>query len=187
MYDVLAVTGYKPHEIGIFNEKHDQLPYLKKALAKKITSLKEEYDIKWVITSGQPGVELWAAEAVIDMKDMYPDLRLATLAPFHEQEERFPEAVKALYETVWQKSDYRDYITKRPYDSPAQLRLKNEFIVQKSHASLVLYDEATEGTPKFFLSSALKKQQQEDYPIIYLTPDDIEEMIREELDDRSWN
>ncbi|WP_416150621.1 SLOG family protein [Salipaludibacillus sp. HK11] len=187
MYDVLAITGYKPHEIGIFNEKHEQLPYLKKALSKKIAQLKEEYDIKWIITSGQPGVELWAAEAAINLKDQYPDLKVATLAPFFEQEEKFQEAVKKLYFSVWNQSDYKDFITKRKYESPAQLRLKNQFVVEKSEASLVLYDEETEGTPKFFLESALKKQSQKTYPIFYLTPDDIEDMIRELLEDESWN
>ncbi|WP_280771874.1 SLOG family protein [Salipaludibacillus daqingensis] len=187
MYQVLAITGYKPHEIGIFNEQHDQLPFLKKALSKKITQLKEEFDIKWIITSGQPGVELWAAEAAIELKSSYPDLKVATLAPFHNQDERFQEAVKTLYEFVWDHSDYRDYITKRPYDNPAQLRSKNEFIVEKSDASLVLYDSETEGTPKFFLNYALKKQHQKTYPIFYLTPDDLEEMIRDQLDDETWN
>ncbi|PYZ95219.1 hypothetical protein CR194_06810 [Salipaludibacillus keqinensis] len=187
MYEVLAITGYKPHEIGIFNEKHEQLPYLKKAISKKIQQLKEEFDIKWIITSGQPGVELWAAEAAINLKEHYPDLKVATLAPFHEQEERFSEPVKKLYLNVWNSSDYRDFITKRPYDNPAQLRMKNQFIVGKSHAALVLFDEETDGTPKFFLSYALKKHENQDYPIIYLTPDDIEEMIREDISDQSWN
>jgi uncharacterized phage-like protein YoqJ len=187
MYSVLAVTGYKAHEIGIFNEKHDQLPYLKKAISKKITQLIEEFDIKWIITSGQPGVELWAAEAAIDLRTLYPDLKVATLAPFHNQDERFQEAVKTLYEYVWTHSDYHDFITKRPYENPAQLRLKNQFIVDKTDASLVLYDSETEGTPKFFLNYAIKKQQQKDYPIFYLTPDDMEEMIRELLDEETWN
>ncbi|MGJ9381629.1 hypothetical protein CR203_04015 [Salipaludibacillus neizhouensis] len=185
LYNVLAVTGYKPHELGIFNEKHEQLSYLKKAILKKIRHLKEEFDIKWVITSGQPGVELWAAEATTILKESYPDLQLSTLAPFHNQEERFSEPIKKLYSTIWEQSDYKDYITKRPYDNPAQLRLKNQFIIDKSDALLVLYDEETEGTPKFYLSYALKKHETESYPIFYLTPDDIEELVRDELDNES--
>jgi len=187
MYNVLAVTGYKAHEIGIFNEKHEQLPYLKQAISQKMVQLIEEFDIKWIITSGQPGVELWAAEAAIDLKTDFPELKVATLAPFHNQNERFQEAVKTLYDYVWTHSDYHDYITKRPYENPAQLRLKNKFIVDKSDASLVLYDSEMEGTPKFFLDFALKKDQQKTYPIFYLTPDDLEEMIRNQLEEETWN
>ncbi|MCR6106855.1 DUF1273 domain-containing protein [Salipaludibacillus agaradhaerens] len=187
MYDVLAVSGYKPHEIGVFNEKHDQLPYLKKALTKKIGQLIEEYDVKWIMTSGQSGVELWSAESCIHLKKMYPHIQIATIAPFHNQEERYAEATKSLYETVWNESDYCDFITKRPYDSPAQLRLKNQFIVDKSDAALILYDEGTEGTPKYFQEEAVKKQAHTDYPVFYLTPDDIEEMVRDEMNNDTWN
>ncbi|UCZ51499.1 SLOG family protein [Bacillus shivajii] len=187
MYSVLAVTGYKPHEIGIFNEKHEHLPYLKQAIKKKIQHLKEEYDINWFITSGQPGVELWAAEAAIELKEIYSDIKVGTLAPFFEQEERWQDPLKDLYLKVWENSDYKDYITKRKYESPQQLKLKNQFIIDKSDALLVLYDEYTEGSPEYYLTYAKKKGEATGYPIIYLTPDEIEETIREQMDDHGWN
>lgn len=184
MYSVLAVTGYKPHELGIFNEKHDHLPFLKRAIKKKLKQLKEEYDIEWIITSGQPGVELWAAEAALELKqELYNDMKVATLAPFFEQEERWNGPVKDLYLNIWQRSDYKDYITKRKYDNPAQLRMKNQFIIDKSDAILVLYDEYTQGSPEYYLTYAKKKECATGYPVIYLTPDEIEDTIREEADD----
>ncbi|AOM83035.1 DUF1273 domain-containing protein [Salisediminibacterium beveridgei] len=190
MYQVLTVTGYKPHEIGVFNEKHEQLPYLKKAIRKKLIQLKEEWDYEWVVVSGQAGVELWAAEAVISLKERYPDIKLAVLAPFIEQESKFPEPVKVLYESVWQQADHKDFITKRHYEHPSQLRQKNDFIVSKTACAMVLYDESTEGSPKYFIEAVqLHKNNHPsvDYPIDYLTPDDIEDLIREELDEQNWN
>ncbi|QKS71305.1 DUF1273 family protein [Paenalkalicoccus suaedae] len=184
MYHVLAVSGYKPHEIGVFNEKHEQLPFLKKAIKRKLSDLISEFGVEWITISGQAGVELWAAEACLLLQEEGVDIKLAVLAPFMEQEEKFPEKVKELYEKVWLESDFQDYITKRPYDSPAQLKLKNEFIVNKTQAMMLLYDESTEGTPKFYLEAAKKKQESTDYPIFYVTPDDIEDMIRAEQD---WN
>jgi uncharacterized phage-like protein YoqJ len=182
MYEVLAVTGYKPHELGIFNQKHPHLPYLKKAIQKKLRALKEDTDFVWLLTSGQPGVEQWAAEALIGLKDEYPDLKLATLAPFYNQDERWKEDWKTAYESIWEQSDYKDYISKRPYDNPAQLKMKNQFIVEKSSAFLVLYDEATPGSPDFYLTYANKKHEAADYPIFYLTPEEIEDSVREEQD-----
>jgi uncharacterized phage-like protein YoqJ len=185
MYNVLAVSGYKPHELGVFQEKHEQLPYLKKALKRKLKETIEAYGTEWIVTSGQAGVELWAAEAVLELKSEGLPVKLATIAPFYSQEERYPEAAKALYEQIWNNSDYKDYITKRPYESPAQLKQKNEFLVLKTDAMLLLYDENIEGTPKFYEEAAKKRQSREDYPLLYLTPEDIEDLIREELDD--WN
>lgn len=185
MYSVIAVTGYKPHEIGVFQEKHEQLPYLKNALKRKISETIQAYGTEWIVTSGQAGVELWAAEAVIELKAEGIDIKLATIAPFFEQEEKYAEPTKELYREVWEKSDYKDYITKRPYESPEQLRMKNDFIVQKTEAMLLVYDEATDGTPKFYEEAALKQQKKSSYPIMYMSPEDIEDLIREELDD--WN
>lgn len=187
MYSVLAVTGYKPHELGIFNEKHDHLPFLKYALKKKLVQLIEAYDIRWIITSGQPGVELWAAEAAIQLKNDYPQLQVATLAPFYNQEERWSDPIKNLYQQIWRHSDYTDYITKRNYENPMQLKQKNQFIIDKSDVFLVLFDEYTEGSPAYYLSYARKKRKVMDYPIIYLTPDEIEEVIRDRQQEDSWN
>lgn len=187
MYQVLSVSGYKAHELGIFNEKHQSLPYLKYAIKTKLRQLIEEYDLKWIVTSGQAGVELWAAEATLQLKEDYPELKLAIFAPFYNQEENWNAAVKELYQHIWEKSDYRDYITKRPYESPAQLRLKNQFIIEKTHAFLVLFDEYTEGSPIYYLREAEKKAAREDFPIFYLTPDDIEDTIRELEFDNNYN
>src|SRR5690554_7775744 len=57
-----------------------------------------------------------------------------TVAPFYHQEERWSDPIKELYHHICAKSEYLDYITKRPYESPAQLRLKNQFIIEKSRS-----------------------------------------------------
>lgn len=181
----MAISGYKPHEIGVFNERHEQLPFLKKALRRKIEAAVDEYGVEWIVISGQAGVELWAGEAVIDMKKEGAAVQLAVLAPFLQQEERYQEAVKELYQTVWQQSDYRAWITERPYESPEQLKQKNRFIVDKTDVMLLLYDTDKPGTPSFYLETAHSRQERDHYPIVYITPDDIEDAVRDELDD--WN
>ncbi|MDQ0206022.1 SLOG family protein [Alkalicoccobacillus murimartini] len=176
----LLITGYKPHELGIFDTKHPGIQYIKKALSKQLISLIEE-GIEWVIISGQQGVELWSAEVVFDLKELYPDVKVAVLLPFLEQEAQWKEASKEQYQHVLNHADFVKAITNRVYDSPAQLRLKNDYLVDKSDALLILYDEDHPGTPKFYLEPALKKQGgQQNYPIYYLTPEDIEDARRDE-------
>nr|WP_307728602.1 SLOG family protein [Alkalicoccobacillus plakortidis] len=59
--------------------------------------------------------------------------------------------------------------------------MKNDFLVEKSDAMLILYDQEQPGTPKFYLEPTLKKQNsQSGYMIYYLTPEDIEDARREE-------
>lgn len=48
-------------------------------IKKKLIDLIED-GLEWVLISGQLGVELWAAEVVIDLKNQYPpDFRTLTI------------------------------------------------------------------------------------------------------------
>ncbi|ANB61384.1 DUF1273 domain-containing protein [Anoxybacteroides amylolyticum] len=173
---VIAVTGYKPHELSICSNDHLAVGYIKKAIARRLLALAEE-GLEWVIISGQLGIELWAAEVVYEMQEIYPHLQLAILAPFLQQEERWNEKNREYYDWIVSQADFFDYITKRPYENPVQFRLKNEFILAKSDGLLVVYDEEKEGTPKFIVEMAKKK---ENYPMMSITFSDIQTIIEEE-------
>ena len=70
MIDVIKsiyVSGYRPHELGIFNNRHPGLPIIKRAITERLEQLLEA-SLEWVIISGQPGVETWTAEVVIELK-----------------------------------------------------------------------------------------------------------------------
>ncbi|MBU8906052.1 DUF1273 domain-containing protein [Desertibacillus haloalkaliphilus] len=185
---VVTVTGYKSHELGIFDQKHPWVTYIKKALENKISQLVEE-GLEWVIISGQLGVELWAGEVTISLKQTYPDLKLAILTPFLNQEDRWNEKTKAYYQEVYQQADFTESITKREYTSPAQLKLKNDYLIAKSDALVVLYDEEKQGSPSYYLTPAKKRQETEGYEIFFITPDDLEMIDQEEREANPdyWN
>ena len=63
----IMITGYKPHELGIFNDKHPGIVIIKKALEAHLRTLLDE-GLEWVIISGQQGVETWSAEVVLMLK-----------------------------------------------------------------------------------------------------------------------
>lgn len=85
MIHTLAITGYKSHELGIFQPSHPTISIIKKSIERNIRSFVEE-GLEWVVISGQLGVELWAAEVVFDFKETFDYLKLAVLLPFIEQE-----------------------------------------------------------------------------------------------------
>ena len=62
---VIAVTGYKPFELGIF--KNDAGVECIKALHRKLTNFVED-GLEWVIISGQLGVELWVLKLFLKCK-----------------------------------------------------------------------------------------------------------------------
>ncbi|MDN4522882.1 DUF1273 domain-containing protein [Fictibacillus fluitans] len=177
----LLVTGYKSHELGIFKEKDPGVHYIKKALEKQLTALLEE-GLEWVIISGQPGVEVWAGEVVVALRDeRFPELKLAVLTPFLEQEAKWNESRQEQYQSLLAQADFVESISKKTYFSPRQLAAKNGFLVEKTDGMLILYDEDTPGTPRFYLEPAKRRQEKDpSYEILYITPYDLELIYQDE-------
>ncbi|MFB4211435.1 DUF1273 domain-containing protein [Shouchella sp. JSM 1781072] len=177
--NAVLVTGYKMHELGVFNESHEGVQWIKLVLKKRIIALIEE-GVTWFITSGQLGVEQWAMDVVSDLQESdYPTIQLGLLTPFEEQESKWNERLQERYHERLVKADFVDSISKRPYENPVQLKVKNEYLVQKTDAVLVLYDEEKEGSPKYYINVARSL----DKPIFMISPEEIEEARREALDD----
>ncbi|MEH7108592.1 SLOG family protein, partial [Bacillus sp. JJ1764] len=97
------------------------------------------------LISGQLGVELWAAEVVFDLQTEFPELKLAVITPFLEQEASWSDTNKEWYESVLMQADFIDSVTKKGYEKPWQFRLKNQFFIEKSNGLLLLYDQEKEG------------------------------------------
>ena len=175
----LAITGYKAHELGIFSNTHEGVQYIKKAFRKRIEQLIDQ-GLEWIIISGQLGVELWVAEEVIELRDEYPDLQLAIMTPYLDQQEKWNDNNKEYYEYILSEADFVASITNRKYEKPWQLKAKTEFLLNKTDALLVLYDAEKEGTPKYMVEDALKYSRQTGYQVITITPYDIQDIIDEE-------
>lgn len=177
----IVVTGYKPHELGIFNEKHEGIRYIKLAIEKRLRAMLEE-GLEWVIISGQQGVELWTAEVVFELQAEYPELQLAILLPFLEQEKNWKEEKQEHYQAILEQADYVNAITKRGYEGPWQFKARDRFLLDNSDGLLILYDEDKEGSPKYILEEAQKRVEQEGYVIYQINAYDLQ-LIVEELRD----
>ncbi|RIW33103.1 DUF1273 domain-containing protein [Bacillus salacetis] len=179
MGTVAAVTGYKSFELGIFKEDEPALKYIKAAIHKQLESLLED-GLEWVIISGQMGTELWAAEVVFDLQMEYPDLKLAVLTPFVDQEEKWNDNNKEFYEMIISQADFVDSISKQPYTSPAQFRNRDQLFLHKSDAVVILYDEEKEGSPQYFYKAAKEYKENNPLEIRQITFMDLQWIVEEE-------
>lgn len=175
---VLAVTGYKPFEIGIFKHDDPALFYIKKAIERRILALLDE-GLEWILISGQLGAEIWAAEVAFSLQEEYPELKVAVITPFFDQEKNWNEKNKELYEAVLAQSDYTESLTHRPYESPAQFKQKNRFFIEKADGLLILYDEEVAGSPVYMLNEAKKAQEKRGFPIYMITMDDLRSTVED--------
>ncbi|GKV55811.1 UPF0398 protein YpsA [Sporosarcina sp. NCCP-2222] len=181
----LVITGYKAHELGIFNDKHPGIPIIKKAVENRLLPLIET-GLEWVIISGQPGVETWAAEVAIDLQLEYPELQLAVITPFEDQEKNWNEAKQEAYENLMIHADYTVSLTKRPYEAPWQFIEKDKFLLRNSDGLLLVYDEDNEGSPKFMKKMAVSYAEKSDYEVITITADDLQ-LVAEDMQRQDWN
>ncbi|SFP98046.1 DUF1273 domain-containing protein [Salibacterium halotolerans] len=177
---VLAVSGYKPRELGIFNPEAEEIGYIKKTVKARISGFLEQ-GLEWVVVSGQPGVEQWAAEVVMELKQEGCSLRLAVLPPFLHQDSIWPDHAKERYQKIIAEADYSEAVSKKEYENPGQLRAKNDFIIMKTDALLVLYTEDQPGSPEYYLEAAGRRSSAGHYPVYRITPDDLQQTVEEEM------
>lgn len=176
---VLAISGYKPFELGIFKNDHPSVLFIKSAIKKSLLPMVEE-GLEWVLISGQLGVELWAAEVVFELQMEFPDVKLAVITPFLDQQASWKENNKEWYESVLAQADFIDSVTKKGYEKPWQFRLKNQFFIEKSEGLLLLYDQEKEGSPKYLYDMALEFQKKHSYSIELITFYDLQMIVEEE-------
>ena len=175
----LVITGYKPYELRIFQENHPGIKYIKKAIRRELEKLLAE-GLEWIITSGQPGVEMWTVEVVFELQEKYPDLKYAILPPFLDQEKRWREHLQEKYHELLLHADFHQPISNRPYEGPWQYRARDKFLLRNSDALLLVYDEEQEGSPKFIKNLAEQYAKRKNYPIIMITSYDLQLLVEEE-------
>lgn len=179
----LLVTGYRAHEIGIFDQKHAGIPYIKQAIEAKLTPLIED-GLEWIITGGQYGVDLWACEVVIALKKRYPGLKLSILAAYLNPEEKWKEDKQTYYRELLKDVDYYGFVSKQPYDGVWQLKARDGLLLRKSDGLLLFYDEeAGEASPKFIRQQALRRQAEDGYPVLTITAADVQSIA----DEAQWS
>lgn len=175
---ILTVTGYKPNEMGIFKIDDSKIVYVKEAIKRRLIPWIED-GLEWILVSGQAGVELWTAELVLELKEIY-DIKIAVIPPFLEQESRWPEPLQMKYQDIVFGADFYQPIYDKAYEGPYQFQAKDKWLLEKSDACLLLYDEDTKGTPYFFLNKAKKHQEKkQDFEIFYITPLDLQETVEQ--------
>jgi uncharacterized phage-like protein YoqJ len=176
----LLITGYRAHELGIFDQKHKGIHYIKKAIAAKLIPLIEE-GVEWVITPGQYGVDLWACEVVIEFKKRFPHLKLSILTAYANPDEKWKEDRKNYYQGILKSVDYYGSVSKEAYSGVWQFTARDDLLFRKTEGILLVYDEdAGEGSPKFMKEKALRKSEADGYRYIGISAEDIQSIANEE-------
>lgn len=173
----LWVTGYRSYELNVFSDDDPKVKVIKKALTDHLTGLLEEdNDEFWVITGPQLGVERWAIEVVLQLKKLFPQLKVAMMLPFTNFAQKWNENNQEKLATIRGHVDFSAEVTNHPYQSPQQLRIYQRFMLNHTDQQLIIYDPDHEGKPRYDYWAA---QNKEGYPVTVVDFDELQEVAVE--------
>ncbi|WP_283594803.1 DUF1273 domain-containing protein [Limosilactobacillus galli] len=168
----LWVTGYRSYELNVFKDNDPKVKVIKKVLADHLKNyLEEDTDECWLIAGPQMGVERWALECGLALKEDYSQLKLALMEPYTGFDQRWNEANQEKLAVIKSKVDFSAPVTDHPYQSPQQLWTYQRFMLTHTDGMLMVY----EGKPKYDYRQAQCYQEQENYPISLIDFDELQE------------
>ena len=91
-----AFTGHRPKGLG-YPESDGRCAALKEKLRTLIIRMMEEEGVTHFISGMAQGVDMYAAEIVLELKEKYPQITLECAIPYERQAVRWPEALRNRY------------------------------------------------------------------------------------------
>ena len=161
---VCAFTGHRPKS---FPWKYDETApgcvALKKVLAEQITALADD-GVTGFISGMALGVDLWAAQTVLDLREKNPILKLYCALPCEDQEKKWPAVKQKLYHSILKQADDIHWESKS-YTPDCMLN-RNRYMVDHSSILLAVYD----GTYRSGTGMTVRDAQRKRRKIILIHP-----------------
>ena len=138
-----AFTGHRPKGLG-YPESDGRCAALKKKLRSLIIRMIEEEKVTHFISGMAQGVDMYAAEIVLDLKQTYPYITLECAIPYERQAVRWPEALRNRYFSITERCD-QETMLQRQY-TPDCLRKRNQYMVDHADIVLAVWNGSPSGT-----------------------------------------
>ncbi|RVU71736.1 MULTISPECIES: DUF1273 domain-containing protein [Lactobacillus] len=174
----LWITGYRSYELNAFSDKDPKITVIKYALKNYLTNLLEDGELDWIITGANLGVEQWAAEVGLELREEY-GVRVSVMIPYENFADRWNENNQAKFLNLKEKVDFFASTSNLPYKNPGQLRNYQNFMVLHTDRALMIYDEEHPGKPKFDYNLIRKYQEEKDYTLDLIDFYDLQDAAEE--------
>ncbi len=133
----VCFTGHRPKKLRRSEQdiKQDLEREIRYAVAKGRT----------VFLSGMArGVDIWAAEIILKLREAGMPLRLMCICPFPSFESSWSIQWQTRYRTVLAQADYLKYVC--PTYTPACFQLRNEWMANHATQLIAVYNGTSGGT-----------------------------------------
>lgn len=133
-----AFTGHRPHKFPWKdNEADPRCTALKAVLVEQITTLVGA-GVTEYFSGGADGVDCWAAEIVLSLREKNPTLKFHCILPHEGQADRWSNSARERYYFILKRADSVDYVSRRYYDGCMIDR--NHRLVESAGLLLAVYN-----------------------------------------------
>jgi len=129
-----AFTGHRPQKLPWRDdETAPGCVALKEALATQVAMLIENRYTEF-LSGMAPGVDMWAAQIILDLREKHPGLKLHCILPCAAQSAKWSAALQKQYRTILEQADSIIFVNRA--DRKNCMLERDRFLV--SYASVVL-------------------------------------------------
>ena len=152
---ICCFTGHRPDKLPWGAEEDD--PRCIKIKQEIGEALERAYDLGYrhFISGMARGGDLYFAEAVLELREKYPDVLLECARPCESQSSRWPREERQRYDGILDRCNYETMV-QHTYDRGCMMR-RNRYMVDRSSRIIALYDGVPKGGTAQTLAYALRK------------------------------
>lgn len=142
-----AFTGHRSQHLPFgMNENDERCVKLKEVLKEQIINLIEAENVTHFITGMALGVDLYAAEIVLDLKARYPNITLESAIPCETQAVKWSMAQRERYYDIAAQCDKETML--QSHYSPDCMDKRNRYMVDHADFIIAVWDGRPSGTGK---------------------------------------
>ncbi len=130
-------TGHRPEKLHLPESK------VKALLEKAIIQAVDDGFLTFISGMAR-GVDMWASEIVLDLREENSDIHLICTPPYEGFEKNWSLSEQRLYNIILDKADYVKFVSKHYYKACFQVR--NIYMVDHSQRVIAAYNGSSGGT-----------------------------------------
>ena len=162
-----AFTGHRPKDLG-YPESDGRCAALKEKLRSLIIRMIEEEGVTHFISGMAQGVDMYAAEIVLELKEKYPQITLECAIPYERQAVRWPEALRDRYFSIAEHCDQETML--QTHYTQDCLWNRNRYMVEHADMVLAVCNMRRQSGSKQTVLMALRRLK----PVWLVFPDTLE-------------
>lgn len=161
---VCAFTGHRPQSLPFgFDESDERCTALKSVMRDQIVKLIENNGVTHFISGMALGIDMYAAEIVLNLKAKYPHITLESAIPCETQAVKWSVAARERYYNIAAKCD-KETMLQREY-TPDCMEKRNRYMVDHADYILAVWNGSPSGTGK-----TVRYAHQQGKPVIIINP-----------------